>query len=62
MSPRRQRAAGREPERRRDLPPVRNLKLRRGELLQSEAKDDVYDFIEEYDANGRHLRLERLPR
>ncbi len=59
----------RQPRRREDsdarrpfLPPVRNLELRRLELWESDAEADAYEFLEEYDARGHHLRLERFPR
>ena len=44
------------------LPPVRNLELRRRQLSEAEAEAEAYEFLEEYDASGHHLRLERFPR
>ena len=44
------------------LPPVRNPKARRRQLIETDAMNDTYEFLEEYDASGHHLRLERLPR
>ena len=47
---------------RRGLPPVRDLQVRRRELFEEETEADTLEFVEEYDASGHHLRLERLPR
>jgi hypothetical protein len=44
------------------LPPVRNLELRRRQLSEAEAEAEAFEFLEEYDASGHHLRLERFPR
>src|SRR5919204_3634218 len=42
--------------------PVRKLELRRRQLDEHDAESDTLEFLEEYDATGHHLRLERFPR